>query len=120
MQSLKILFPDPEYVSLAGRKVLVKPVTFKNFEQFGKSATVVIAMASAKSTEELYAYARRTDHLERLLTSSTNLSRWRIRRLPAAAAVHLMLHVIRVNAFFFEAALIDMAQVLDGQTSPQA
>lgn len=115
MQSLKILFPEPEFVSVAGRKVLVKPVTFSNFEKFGESASVVIAMATAKTVEQLYVYAKRTDHLERLLTSSTNLSRWRIRRLPAAAAVHLMLHVIRVNAFFFERALQDMAKALDGQ-----
>ena len=119
MSDLKVLFPDSEYVTVAGRKVLIKPVTFKNFEKFGQSATVVIAMASAKTVEQLYAYAKRTDHLEQLLTSSTNLSRWRIRRLPAAAAVHLMLHVIRVNAFFFENALVEMAQVLDGHQSPQ-
>lgn len=117
MQSLKILFPEPEFVSVAGRKVLVRPVTFKNFERFSKSATVMIAMASAKTIEELYAYAQRTKHLESLLVNSTNLSRWRIRRLPAAAAAHLMLHVIRVNAFFFEAALIDMEKVLGGQQS---
>lgn len=117
MKTIKVLFPDPEFVSVAGRKVLVRPVTFRHFEQFGESATIVIAMASAKSTEQLYAYAKRTKHLERLLLNSTNLSRWRIRRLPAAAAVHLMLHVIRVNAFFFEEALVEMAKVLDGQQS---
>ena len=57
MSDLKVLFPDTEYVTVAGRRVLIKPVTFKNFEKFGQSATVVIAMASAKTVEQLYAYA---------------------------------------------------------------
>lgn len=119
MSELKVLFPDSEFVSVAGRKVLVKPVTFKGFEEFGKAATVVLAMASSQTVEQLYAYAAKQNILEALLVSSTNLSRWRIRRLPAAAAVHLMLHVIRVNAFFFESALVEMAQALDGEKSQQ-
>lgn len=119
MPDLKVLFPEPEFVSVAGKKVLVKPVTFKSFEEFGKAATVVLAMASSQTVEQLYAYAARQKTLESLLVLSTNLSRWRIRRLPASAAVHLMLHVIRVNAFFFESALVEMAQTLGGEKSLQ-
>lgn len=119
MEDLKILFPEPETVLVAGRKVVINAVKFKEFEQFGKSATIVIAMASSQTIEQLYSYARRTKHLEQLLLNSTSLTRWRIRRLPAAAAVHLMLHVIRVNAFFFERALVDMAEILDGAQSQQ-
>ncbi|MDY0191676.1 MAG: hypothetical protein RBR22_13195 [Desulfuromonas sp.] len=119
MKELKVLFPTPEFVSVAGRKVMIKPVKFKHFESFSNASTVVLALASSQTVEQLYAYSQKTKHLETVLITSTNLTRWRIRRLPAVAAVHLMLHVIRVNAFFFERALVEMGRVLGGEKSLQ-
>lgn len=120
MKDLKVLFPEPEFVLVSGKRITVRPVKFKDFEKFSLAATVIIAMATSKTTEQLYAYAQQAKHLESVLVTSTSLARWQVRRLPAAAAVHLMLHVIRVNAFFFESALVEMGLALAGESSPQS
>lgn len=120
MSQLKILFPEPVVVGLAGRKVQIKPVQLRDFERFGRAACIVIAMGSSKTMEELYAYAVVNGQLRDILRTATNLSRWRIWRLPAAAAVSLMIEVIRVNAGFFEKALVEAEKALAGAKSPGA
>ncbi|MGA4442617.1 hypothetical protein ACPA2N_25975 [Ectopseudomonas hydrolytica] len=120
MSQLKILFPEPVVVGLAGRQVQIKPVQLRDFERFGRAAAIVIAMGSSKTMEELYAYAVVNGQLRDILRTATNLSRWRIWRLPAAAAVSLMIEVIRVNAGFFEKALVEAEKALAGAKSPAA
>jgi len=112
MSELSILFPKPETVDVNGRKVRIKPVSFADFQAFGKASATIISMACRQSSEQLYAHAARSGQLQDILGRATSLPAWRIRRLPAS--VSLMLHVIRVNSGFFEAALVDADKALAG------
>jgi len=114
MSELSILFPKPETVDVNGRKVRIKPVSFADFQAFGKASPTIISMACSQSSEQLYAHAARSGQLQDILGRATSLPAWRIRRLPASVAVSLMLHVIRVNSGFFEAALVDADKALAG------
>ncbi len=114
MSQHEILFPKPVTLMIEGRKVVITPVRFRDFERFGQAAAKAIAIAAAETTVQLYAQARDSGVLLDVLRSTTTLSRWRIRRLPAAAAVQLMYEVIRVNKDFFEQALVSAANVLAG------
>jgi len=120
MSELSILFPKPETVEVNGRKVKIKPVSFADFDTFGRAAATVITMACSQTSQQLYAHAARTGQLLDILGRATNLSPWRIRRLPASVAVSLMLHVIRVNSGFFEEALVDADKALAGAGSSAA
>ncbi|SDS21405.1 hypothetical protein SAMN05216421_1111 [Halopseudomonas xinjiangensis] len=115
--SHKVLFPERQFVDVAGRKVEVKPVRFRDFERFGRAAGNAIAMAASQTTEQLYVYATKSGVLLDVLGPATSLSKWRIRRLPAVVVVQLMFEVIRVNKGFFEQALVSAASVLAGAES---
>ena len=110
----EILFPENQNVSLNGKNVAIKPVRFVDFERFGKAAGNAIAMAGSQTTEQLYVYASKSGVLLDILGTSTSLSRWAIKRLPAAVAVQLMIEVIRVNKDFFEQALVSAEKALAG------
>jgi len=110
----QILFPENQKVSLGGKTVEIKPVRFVDFERFGKAAGNAIAMAASQTTEQLYVYASKSGVLLDILGTSTSLSRWAIKRLPAAVAVQLMFEVIRVNKDFFEQALVSAERALAG------
>lgn len=120
MSELEILFPEPVVVKVGRQRVKVRPVSLRDFDKFGRAAGLVIAMATSQTVEQLYAYASRNGVLMEVLGRATNLSGWRIRRLPAAVAVSLMLQVIKVNAGFFEQALVDAEKALAGAESPSS
>jgi hypothetical protein len=110
----QILFPESQHVRLGSKKVEIKPVRFVDFERFGKAAGNAIAMAGSQTTEQLYVYASKSGVLLDILGTSTSLSRWAIKRLPAAVAVQLMFEVISVNKDFFEQALVSAERALAG------
>lgn len=113
----KILFPQPGKVEVAGKKVIITPVRFQDFERFGSAAARALSLAASETTAQLYAQARETGVITDILVSCTTLSRWRIRRLPAVVAVQLMFEVMQVNKDFFEQALVHAARVLAGAES---
>lgn len=117
MSELKILFPQPVSVDVLGRPVEIRPVQLRHFETFGKASGELIAALADPSGGAVMAYAAKHKNLRAILGTSTTLSAWRIWRLPAAVAVELMVYVVRVNASFFDQALVDLAGVLAGRTS---
>lgn len=117
MSELHVLFPEPEYVRIKSRVVAIHPVRLKHFESFGAAATGLFTLLGNSTVDEIYAYARQTGALTAILAHCTSLSRWRIRLLPAAVAVSLMIHVVRVNNSFFDKALLEMASLLAGPLS---
>lgn len=118
MSKLEILFPTPVTVIVQGRPAEIRPVALRDFECFGKAAGDLLALLGNPSPAEIYAYAAKRKNLTAILGKATNLSAWRIWRMPTAAAVELMVHVVRVNSGFFDQALISLADVLIGQTQP--
>lgn len=118
MSELQILFPEPVTVEVMGKAVQIHPVRLRDFESFGKAAGALIVALSDPSRGAVLAYATKHKSLRAILGKSTDLSAWAIWRLPAAVAVELMVHVVRVNSGFFDQALISLADVFAGQTSP--
>jgi len=118
MSDLQILFPEPVLVEVQGKVVQIRPVRLCDFEAFGQASAALVSALADPSRGAVLAYAAKHKTLRAILAKSTDLSAWRIWRLPAAIAVELMVHVVRVNASFFDQALINLADVLAGQTSP--
>lgn len=105
-----ILFPEPQTVWLGTKPVRITPVRFCDFERFASAASAVLQLLeSGTAVPALAELARRSGDLRIILLSCTNLSRWRIGRLPAAVTVPLMLSVIRANSDFFAQALTTTA-----------
>lgn len=120
MSDLKILFPEPAIVEVQGRRVSVRPVALRDFERFAAAAAGLISLLGTESAAGLYAYARQSGALQAVLGSCTDLSRWRIVRLPMPTALELLVVVIRINAGFFDQALVRAAAALAGAKSPSA
>lgn len=120
MSDLEILFPVPVVVPVGRRRVVVRPVELRHFEAFAAASASVIGMLGTKSVAGLYAYAKQSGALRTILGACTNLSAWRIARLPAAVAVELMVVVISINSGFFDQALVRAAAALAGAKSPSA
>lgn len=119
MNELSILFPKPEEVLLGRRRVEIRPVAFEHFAEFGAAAQGLIQLVGAATTQEIAAYAREhSADLGRVVRHCTNLSRWRIRRLPAAVVVQLVVQIIRANTDFFGQAQVAAARALRGLSSP--
>ncbi len=118
MSDIQILFPEPVPVTVGRRRVLIRPVRMRHFEDFGHAASDLLVMLGQFSTEEIYKYAKNSGGLKLVLLKCTTLSRWGLYRLPAAVAVELMIHVIMVNAGFFGRALVKAERFVAGQTSP--
>lgn len=118
MSDLQILFPKPVVIDVQGRVVEVRPVQLRHFEAFSQAASSLFMLLANSSIDEVYAYGRDTGALRAIVGHCTNLSAWRIRRLPAAVAVQLMVVVAQVNASFFDQALQAMASTLAGLTQP--
>ncbi len=115
MSELTILFPEAEVVMLGRRRVEIRPVQLRHFEQFGRAAGGVFELLQAASVQQVTAYAKQhSRELGRVLVATTSLSRWRVWRLPAVVQVQLLAHVLRVNAAFFVEAQVAMAKGLDG------
>lgn len=120
MSDLKILFPAPIAVEVQGRRVVVRPVGLRDFERFAAAASGLIGMLGAESAAGLYAYARQSGALQAVIGACTDLSRWRIARLPMPTAIELMVVIIRINSGFFDQALVRAAKALTGARSPSA
>lgn len=117
MSDLQILFPQPQVLAVSGRRVIVRPVQMRHFERFGEAAGALLSMLATASPAEIYAYSSKTGALENILGVCTSLPAWRIRRLPAAVAVELMIQVIKTNSGFFDQALVSAATALGGAGS---
>lgn len=120
MSELNVLFPQPVVVGVLGRQVEIRPVRLCDFEMFGKAAGELIVALGDPSRGAVLAYASKNKNLRAILGKSTNLSAWRLWRLPAATAVELMVHVVRVNSGFFDQALVSLADVMAGLTQPSS
>lgn len=110
MSDLQILFPEPVIASVDGMIVEINPVRVEDFEKFGEAAAKIIHVAASGKVEEIYALAKKSGGLKRVLGACTSLNWWQRRRMPAASAVLLMLHVIRINNDFFAEALAGLKQ----------
>jgi hypothetical protein len=118
LSDLEILFPTPYSVTVQGRRVLIKPVALCDFELFGKAAGELLGLLADPSNLRVMAYAANRANLRAILGKATDLSAYRVWRLPAVVAVELMAHVVAVNSGFFEKALVSLAQALVGPTPP--
>ncbi|CDF82650.1 hypothetical protein PKB_1285 [Pseudomonas knackmussii B13] len=119
MSDLSILFPKAEEVLLGRRRVEIRPVAFEHFAEFGAAAKGLIELVGAGSTLEIATYAEQhAAELGKVVVHCTNLSRWRVRRLPASVIVQLVAHVVRANADFFGQAQVATAKALRGPLSP--
>lgn len=116
MSDIHILFPEPVPVKLGNLQVLINPVRLPDFERFGEAGARLFEMLGNFTAEEIYRYAKRSGDLQVILLRCTSLTRWSLRRVPAASAVELMVHVVRVNSSFFGRALVAAASVVAGQT----
>ena len=114
MSELKLIFPEPEVIMVQGRRVVVRPVRLRDFETFGVAAAGLIEMVANATPVEVYAYAKKSGALPAILRTCTDLNAWRISRLPAAAAVELMLLVVAINNRFFDQALVRAGNLLAG------
>lgn len=116
LSDLEILFPPPYFVSVQGRRVQIKPVALRDFELFGKAAGPLLGLLADPSNLRVMAYAANRDNLRAILGKATDLSAYRLWRMPAVVAVELMAHVVAVNSSFFDKALVALARALPGQT----
>lgn len=115
MSELKILFPEPEVIDVHGYRVEIRPVVMSDFDLFGKTASGLFGYLADGSLTQLNAYAvTHSADLSRVVARCTSLSRWRVRRLPSAVVVQVLVQIIRVNAGFFVAAQAAMVEALAG------
>ena len=115
MSKLEILFPEPAVVQLGKATVKIYPVRLRDFERYGKSAGALIELFSQAGVQQINRYAEKhSPELRRLLRATTSLNRWQLWRLPATAAVQLLVEVVRVNSGFFGEALPAMVRALSG------
>ena len=120
MSDIQILFPEPVPITVGRHQAQIRPVRLRHFEDFGQAASDLFVMLGKFSTEEIYLYAKKSGALKVILLHCTTLSRWRLSRIPAAAAVELMIHVVMVNSGFFGGALVKAEKFVVGQTSPSS
>lgn len=117
MNDLRVLFPKSVVADVGGRSVTIRPVTLKDFDEFGEASGNLLAMIASASPAQVYAYAKKSGALKSILGSCTDMPAWRVGRLPAASAVELMIQVIAVNSSFFDQALVRAASLLTGAVS---
>ena len=120
MNDLEILFPSVKQVRVGRRVVSIKPVEFRNFDAFGRAAGEMLAAVATGKVAHIYALSKNASALHAVLLSCTDLSKWRVDRLPMSVAVELMLHVIAMNSRFFDQALVNAAHLLAGESSPKS
>lgn len=120
MSELKVLFPEQPVVLVLGDRVRIKPVTLEHFEEFSKMGSEVFALLAEPAALKYFEFSKNTELVKTILANCTTLS-WRKRRkLPAAVALELVLHVLRVNADFFDQALLAQASLLVGALQSKA
>ncbi|AYF88625.1 hypothetical protein D6Z43_16250 [Pseudomonas sp. DY-1] len=118
MADLSVIFPEPMAGLVDGRRVVIHPVRLGDLEAFGKSVTPLLKLIGSRDPAALAEFAElHAKDLRRALRLTTSLSRWRIWRLPAASSLQLFTLVVKVNASFFDAALVEVAKALAGAQS---
>lgn len=119
MNDLEILYPTHKRIRVGRRWVTIRPIEFKYFSDFGQAASELLLVLAKGDATQIYTWAKRSGVLRAILVNCTNLSKWRVDRLPVVVGVELMLHVIAMNSRFFDQALVNTAQLLAGETSPK-
>ena len=117
MSELAVLFPEPCKVWLGKKQISVRPIEFRHFETFGKAAGELLAVMSSGNMQRVYEWAAEATNVQAVLRHCTDLSVWRISRLPVASAVELMFIVIKENNRFFDQALVRAASLQAGASS---
>lgn len=120
MNELQILFPTSTRVKVGRRWVSIRAVEFRNFDEFGTASAELLALLAKGDLAMVYSWSKRAEVVQAVLANCTNLSKWRIARLPVTVGVELMLHVIALNSRFFEQALVNATVLLAGATSPKS
>lgn len=115
MSDLTVLFPEPQVVRLGKKRVLLLPVELRHFELFAKVAKRALGLLKF-APDKLFDLASSSADVHRLLADCTTLTAWRIKRLPAAVIVQLLLAIIEANASFFVQALEARKSQLTGAT----
>jgi len=119
MNELQILYPTSTRVKVGRRWVSIRPVEFRDFDKFGQASAELLAILAKGELASLCTWSERAGVLRSILSACTDLSRWRINRLPISVAVELMLHVIAENSRFFGQALANAVPLLAGEQSPK-
>ncbi len=119
MTDLAVVFPEPVVGLVDGRRVVIHPVRLGHLEAFGRSVAPLLKLiGSYRDPLALATFAEQhANDLRQALRLTTSLSRWRIWRLPAASAMQLFTLVVKVNASFFDVALVEVAKALAGAQS---
>lgn len=118
MSDLSVIFPEPMAGRVDGRRVVIHPVRLGDLEAFGKSVSPLLKLIGSRDPAALADFAElHAKDLRLALRLTTSLNRWRIRRLPAASAMQLFTLVVKVNASFFDQALVEVAKALAGAQS---
>lgn len=121
MSDLPILFPEPEHIELAGRRVAIRPIKLRDLERYGKTAAALVELLGSASVQQINRWAASNARdVRAILRATTSLNRWQLWRLPGSVAAQLLVEVVRVNSGFFGEALPAMARALAGQKSPSA
>ncbi|ERY85912.1 hypothetical protein [Pseudomonas aeruginosa] len=120
MSDLGILFPEPETIYVNGAPVIVRHVRLADFELFGDIASDLLKVLSDGTVPAILQFGKTGSvKLRKILRRTTNLSRWRVWRLPVDVAMQIVMQVIRVNAAFFaraqQAAVTTLATLVGQQ-----
>ena len=120
MSELGILFPEPETIYVNGAPVIVRHVRLADFELFGDIASDLLKVLSDGTVPAILQFGKAgSAKLRKILRRTTNLSRWRVYRLPVDVAMQIVMQVIRVNAAFFaraqQAAVTTLATLVGQQ-----
>lgn len=114
MSDLEVLFPKQHEVLVLGRRVRIKPVTLEHFEELSEMGAAAFGVLADPAPLKYFEFSKNTKLVRLILATCTTLNWWQRRRLPAAVAFELVLHVLRVNADFFDQALLAQASQLVG------
>ncbi|WP_054911041.1 hypothetical protein [Pseudomonas sp. NBRC 111135] len=121
MSDLGVLFPQPEIVVVDGLEVKLHAVQMRHFALFGATANALIQVLAGGAVESIHRFGEtHANALVAAVSSTTSISRWRAKRLPASVLMQVMLLAIRVNGAFFAQAQSAAIQALAGLQSPSA
>lgn len=119
MNDLEILFPSVKQVRVGRRLVSIQPIEFRHINAFGQAVGELLEALATGDALAIYAWSKNAEALRSVLLHCTDLSKWRIGRLPMAVAIELTLHVVTMNSRFFDQALVNATHPLVGANSPR-
>ncbi|MBN0091512.1 hypothetical protein JTL65_32905, partial [Pseudomonas aeruginosa] len=92
MSDLGILFPEPETIYVNGAPVIVRHVCLADFELFGDIASDLLKVLSDGTVPSILQFGKTgSAKLRKILRRTTNLSRWRVYRLPVDVAMQIVM-----------------------------